>query len=116
MSNISLSYPHVPISKGTLPAAQNAAVIVSKEDNLSFTWKNNSKTTKVKANDQAVLVAYFPALHQAIFSIGTATRKEGKAILQTSNLKDYTAETYLSFISHDERQASDTIYTGNISL
>ena len=114
--DISLSYPDVTISKGTLPAAQNAAITVNKEGNLSFTWKNNSKGGKAKGNDQAVLVAYFPALQQAVFSIGTATRKDGKALLQASILKGSTAETYLSFINHDQTEASSTIYTGSVSL
>lgn len=114
--NITVSYPRVLISKGPLPAPENAEVAVDTEGNLLFSWTDNTGIGIAKSNDKVILVAYFPELKQAITSIGNATRKEGQALLETNMMKGYTAETWTGFLSSDERQAGDSVYTGTVWL
>ncbi len=114
--NISISYPHVLISKGPLPPAQNAAAVANSESDIAFSWENNSGNGTAKATDKAILLAYFPALQQIIFSMQTGTRADGAAVLKTGILKGNTAETWLGFLSSDEKDAADSIYTGSVDL
>lgn len=111
-----ISYPRVLISKGALPGAENAAVAVNVEGNILFTWTDNSGTGTAKANDKVILVAYFPELKQAVSTIGNAARNTRQALLETNMMKGYIAETWIGFLSHEERNAADSVYTGSLNL
>ena len=111
-----ISYPRVLISKGPLPCAENAEVAVDTEGNMLFAWNDNTGMGTAKANDKVILVAYFPELKQAITSIGSATRNAGQALLETSMRTDYAAETWIGFLSNDEKSAADSVYTGTVGL
>jgi uncharacterized protein DUF6266 len=111
-----ISYPRVLISKGPLPAAENAEVAIDTEGNMLFAWTDNTAMGTAKANDKVILVAYFPELKQAITSIGKSSRNEGQALLETSIMKGYGAKTWIGFLSNDEKNASDSVYTGNVEL
>lgn len=113
---IALSYPQSLISKGPLPAADGATVERNVEGNLLFTWANNTGRGTAKANDKVVLVAYFSELKQAVFSIGDATRTGGEALLVTSFIQGYAAETWIGFLSHDEKDAANSTYAGRLEL
>ena len=111
-----ISYPRVLISKGPLPCAENAEVAVDTEGNMLFAWTDNTGIGTAKASDKAILVVYFPELKQAITSIGNATRNEGQAFLETSIMKGNAAETWIGFLSHNEKNAADSVYTGAVEL
>jgi hypothetical protein len=112
--NTVISYPDVLISRGQLPSVQTAAAAVNEEGNTIFTWTDNSEMGTAKATDKVILVAYFLELRQVIFSIGSATRAEERAVLETKPLQGFTAETWIGFLTHDERNASDSMYCGRI--
>lgn len=109
-------YPQVLISKGPLPRAENAEVAVNTEGNMLFAWTDNTGMGTAKANDKVILVAYFAELKQAITSIGNATRNAGQVLLETSIMKGYAAETWIGFLSSDEKNAADSVYTGTVEL
>ena len=115
-SSVSISYPLVLVSKGPLPPAANAAAVADNAGNIHFTWADNSSTGTAKKNDKAILVAYFPATNEVIFSYNRGTRLSGTAILETTNMKGEAAETWMGFLSDDEKDASCSVYTGNVSL
>ena len=109
-----VSYPRVLISKGPLPSAENAEVAVDTEGNMLFAWTDNTGIGTAKANDKVILVAYFLKGRHVIFKIGSATRSVGEAVLETKALKGRTAETWIGFLSNDEKNASDSVYCGRI--
>ena len=76
----------------------------------------NPGTGTAKATDKAILLAYFPALNQIIFSMQTATRADEAAVLNTGTLKGNTAHTWLGFLSSDEKDAADSVYTGIVEV
>jgi hypothetical protein len=114
--NVSLAYPLVLISKGPLPVAENATATVNADGNILFTWANNSGTGTAKTNDKAIVVAYFPELKQIIYSLNAGTRADGKAILPAANMPGYAAETWIGFLSNDETDAANSVYTARIIL
>jgi hypothetical protein len=114
--DIAIAYPMVLISKGSLPPAESAGAIVNSEGNILFSWADNSGTGTAKATDKAILLAYFPALNQTIYSLQSATRADGHAVLITNLMQGYTAETWMGFLSNDDKDAADSVYTGKIAL
>ena len=109
-----LDYKEVLISKGPLPAPVGATTSADEDGNIVFSWTDNSGNGTAKADDLVILVAYFLELRQAIFSIGSATRADGNALLKTQVLKGFTAETWVGFLSNDEKNASDSGYSGRV--
>ena len=111
-----ISYPLVLISKGPLPRAENASAAVNNEGNILFNWIDNSGTGTAKADDKAIVVAYFPALKQVIYSLNAGIRSDTFAALQTNKMQGYTVETWIGFLSNDEKDTASSVYTGSISL
>ena len=111
-----ISYPLALISRGSMPPAENAAVALTVEGNLLFSWADNSGTGTAKKNDKAVLVAYFPELHQIVYSLNAATRVDCQATLVTDKIKGHTVETWIGFLSNDEKDAANSVYAGKVAL
>ncbi len=111
-----ISYPLALVSKGPLPGAANGTATVNEEGNILFSWTDNTGTGTAKTNDRVILVAYFPNLKQVIFSVGTATRSNHIAVLETNIMQGHSAETWMGFLSADEKNAADSVYTGRIEL
>jgi hypothetical protein len=112
--NISISYPDVLISRGQLPAVETAVATVNEDRNILFTWADNSRMGTAKATDKVILVAYFPEIREVIFSIGSATRSNAESLLDIKMMHGFTAETWIGFLSTDEKNASDSVYCGRI--
>lgn len=111
-----ISFPQVLISRGPLPAAMNAIASLNAEDTILFTWENNSGFGTAKENDQVIVVAYFPETMKAVFKIGIATRKDGQALLHLENISGVAAETWIGFLSEDEKDAGDSVYGGRVTI
>ncbi len=109
-----ISYPLVLVSKGPLPVAENARSQADPEGNIKFLWTDNSGIGTAKARDKVILVAFFPEINEAFFSIGDAERGEGQAILETKNFNGFVAETWIGFLSNHEKDASDSVYAGRV--
>lgn len=111
-----LSYADVLISKGKLPAAVFAAAAPMSDSNIYFHFTDNSGTGTASVDDVIILVAYFEELQQAVFTTNGGFRKDCDAVLETSKLKGYTAQTWIGFLSNDELNASNSVYTGMVQL
>ena len=113
---IHLYYPQVLVSKGKLPPAEHAAAAAMQDGNIYFNFTDNSNTGTAAASDRVIVVAYAEALQQAVFSFSAGLRKNCEAILPALSFKGYTVETWIGFLSNDETQASDSIWTGKVQL
>jgi len=115
-SELVLSYPLVLISRGSLPKAENATVGIEQDGHLRFCWTDNSETGKAKASDLVLLVAFAPALGQAVYAVGPNQRSDREALLPVHQFKGYVVETWIGFIDEMETDAADSVYTGRIQL
>ncbi|KAA9038172.1 hypothetical protein FW778_15585 [Ginsengibacter hankyongi] len=115
-NGVTISYPLVLISKGMLPPARNAAASATDSGNIQFTWTDNTGTGTSKKTDKAILVAYFPATNEAVYSFDAGTRQSGNAILETPNRQGQLAETWMGYLSNDEDDAACSVYTGSVVL
>ncbi|MEP7230005.1 MAG: DUF6266 family protein [Ginsengibacter sp.] len=107
-----IDYEKFLVSCGPLPEPSGAAANATPSHDILFTWTNNTGEGTAKAGDKAVLAAYFPALGQIVFSWQAGTRATGQGILPAQQLQGYTAETWLGFLSADEKDAANSVYTG----
>jgi hypothetical protein len=111
-----ISYPLVLVSKGPLPGAENGTATVNEQGNILFSWTDNSGTGTAKAKDRVIVVAYFPGLKRAVFSVSAATRSSHIAVLQTNIMQGHSAETWIGILSEDEKNAANSVYTGGIDI
>jgi hypothetical protein len=111
-----IDYAKVLISEGPLPAAVNASAVADTDKNILFRWEDNTGTGTAKANDKVILVAYFPDVKKAFFTIGAAMRKDGEASLETTQDRGKIAETWMGFLSNGEEDAGDSVYCGRLDL
>jgi len=114
--NTNISYPILIRANGSLPEAENAHASLNNEGKILFTWTDNSSTGNANTNDKVILITYFPALKKMIYTLHAATRGKGSALLAMNTMRGYIAETWIGFVSHDEREAGDSVYTGKVIL
>lgn len=113
---LALSFPLVKISQGPLPAPSDTRISNGSHDQFLFSWSDNSTTGTAHPDDKAVLVAFFPEINQAVFSIGAAVRKDGNASLAFNRPGAYAAHTWMGFLNADESDASDSVWCGMVLL
>lgn len=111
-----IDYPQVLVSKGPLPPAKNPTSVADSEGNIFFGWEDNSGNGTAKPDYKVILVAYFPADKTAIFTIGAATRKDCQAMLPIVRKQNQQAETWIGFLSDEEKDAADSVYCGKVLL
>lgn len=111
----SIDFTKVLVSRGDLPNALAPAAAKS-SNNIAFTWTDNSGTGKAKPTDNTVLVVYCFDLNQTIYTIGTSTRADNGEDFDCSNFAGKKVQTYIGFISADNKEIANSIYTGEIQL
>ena len=109
-----LNYKKVLISKGPLPEPENANAVRTGEGELLFSWEDNSNEGTARPDDKVIMVAYFPEFKQAMYSIGGAVRNDSNAVLNIGVMKDFAAETWIGFLSADEKHSSCSSYCARI--
>lgn len=113
--DLKIAYPKVMVTKGNLPGAASASV-TAEEGVLHFSWTNNAGEGRASAKDKAILITYCPALDISIYRTGPALRGDLKGTLERGSFKGETWETWISFASEDDKQVSNSYYTGRIVL
>ncbi|HEY9363121.1 MAG TPA: DUF6266 family protein [Chitinophagaceae bacterium] len=108
-----IAWPKVLISKGPVASVDVGSASINEAGNIVFTWIDNTGTGTAKGNDKAILVAYFPESKEAVYQFSDATRNAGWAILEM-NSKKGVMETWLGFLSADEKNAANSVYTGKL--
>jgi len=111
----SINYPRVLVSHGNLLPAETAATKTS-PGYITFSWNNNAGSDSTRGFDKAILVVYCEALNKCIHIIGETRRRDEEAILEVPQFHGYEVQTWLSFISADERNLADSIHTGALFI
>ncbi|MGH2646003.1 MAG: DUF6266 family protein, partial [Ginsengibacter sp.] len=71
--SFTIDYALALVSRGDLPNVLGPSVTSGVGSILTFSWTDNSGTGSAKPTDEAIFVAFCPALKQAVYS-GGATR------------------------------------------
>ncbi len=109
--NRSINYSKVLVTKGSLPGAHAAAQMTDK--GLVYTWATSSNSAIAHHTDQVIMLAYFPDLKETRYLAGGTQRSSGEALLVLDGIKrGYQAEVYISFVSDDRKNISDSMHLG----
>ena len=110
-----LDFSQLQFSTGNLRTAQSISVTYE-DDQILFEWTNRSEMTYAESRDQVMLLAYYPEINVATYTLYGNERRAGHDILAISpDFESGRIETYMAFISADRKNVSDSIYTGQFS-
>ena len=102
-------------ANGNLPNGLEPKVSVVPAHQISFSWQNNAGFGKAKASDIAIGVVYCPAQKQAISFPDMAIREDETATIALQEFAGELVETWILFLSEDEKLVSPTLYTGQVT-
>ncbi len=111
----SIDFSLVLVSRGSLPGAVKPVASVNGTA-VHFTWQDNSGTGNAVKNDPVVVVVYSPAKQQALFITHTATRSSATVDIDVSQFRGDDVHTYIAFLATDASDASDSLYTGKLTM
>ena len=103
------------LTRGDLPNA-TAPAATTTSNQVFFTWTDNSGIGKALPTDKSILVVYCKALETSIYTYTGPQRSAAAAQLDVSRFAQQTVETWIGFISEDESEVSNTVYTGELVI
>lgn len=111
---LKINYKKVILSMGAVPPPKNAKVTLN-DKVLEFTWDADLETKNADSMDQVMLVAYFPETLKSVFVTSGARRTAGTDKLNLPSFNEKTViETYMSFITDDRTDVSNSVYMGRL--
>lgn len=114
--NYTIDYASAKVATGDLRRGQNVSFNLI-GNIANYHWTDNSDNGNAHATDFAMGLLYNPAKNEAEYDIGNATRADGS--LQFSfppEWMDDRVEVYLSFMSEDGKQVSESEYVGEVLI
>jgi hypothetical protein len=115
-SPFSIDFTKAKLSQGNLPLVATPKAEAAPDHQVSFSWRYNAGVTSARPTDVAVLIVYCPALKQSVYSIEGATRADQLHAIDAGVFAGYDVETWLAFVREDGMKASNSIYTGSVTL
>ncbi|MES2454832.1 MAG: DUF6266 family protein [Bacteroidota bacterium] len=113
--DLELDYTKVTVSKGILKPASNPVLSVVPEG-IAYSWDTDPRMAWPESSDQVMMLAWFPGSQVACYTLFGNDRLLGSDILPIpEDLREEYMETYVSFISANRKQLSDSIYTGSFN-
>jgi hypothetical protein len=114
--DLSLDFEHLKLSVGNLPIAEGVSLAIV-PTGVAFSWAIDPTQHWPQTTDQAMLLVYFPGDNIALYVLYGSERASGQSILPiNSPMLGKTMHFYLSFISADRANVSDSMYAGALNL
>ncbi len=114
-NDIHISYP-TRIKARRLAAAETVAASLIRRGCVLFTWTDNSCLENAHRNDRVILTTWFPELKKMVYTLLPVNRGTASAQVEMTIMRGFIAHTWIGFVSHDEREAADSVYAGRIVL
>lgn len=115
-----IDYSAVEIARGDLKKAAGAAVTITEDEQLRFTWTDNTGMGTGAATDQAILVAYCPETNDLLWTADGSQRADAEGLLDLRLLmkamegRAFTVHTWMSFRARDGKRVADGVWVGEI--
>jgi hypothetical protein len=107
----------VLVSRGSLAPAASASATPAGGGTVTFAWEDNSGIGSAKQTDKALLVVANPAKSEAVFDTAGAERTEiTQDIIVPADWIGEEVETYMGFISEDNKEVANSVYLGTITI
>lgn len=110
-----LAYDKVLVSRGSLMTAFDGQAASVTKGTIQFSWTDNTGNGNANADDQVLMVAYYPEYNSTIYRIGAA-RNAGIDSLTIPGLSGKVVHTWISFISADRQDVATSIYSGVVTI
>ena len=106
--NYTVDIKKVLVSKGTLPGVQNGFTTYQNRE-ISINWTDNSGTGNAKSSDNSMIAILNISKDEAVFEIAGRPRFVGNhKITIPADWKGDCLEVFISFISEDRKEVSDS--------
>ncbi len=115
-----IDYPALEIARGDLKKASAPAVAFTEDQQLRFTWTDNTGMGNAAATDQAILVAYCPETNDLIWTANGGMRTAGEGLLDARMLmkatggRGYGLYTWISFRDKKGERVADGEWVGEV--
>lgn len=111
---LQMDYGNVLFAEGTMPLVLDCKAELNSMG-VKFSWQQTDDSRLIHWNDQVVIIAYMPDEKDARYKICAAIRHQGEAVLKLPKYKTpVVLETYLFFVSADQKLVSNSAYTGQL--
>lgn len=115
--DFAIDYSSALVAKGSLPMALNADGGSDLVGNLQVTWSDNSEQWKANSTDKASILVYNETKAEAISAKTGASRFDGSYQIQLPpSYQNETVEVFVSFISEDGKELSNSVYAGSVTI
>jgi hypothetical protein len=112
--DFTIDYSKVRVTEGSINIQNINASVQLENNHLNFTWTPD--LTFAYGNDRVMLLAYAPALKEAVYTLCGAKRNKGIDVLELpdDSWKGQVIETYLSFRAENRMVCANSLYLGQI--
>ncbi|SEW38961.1 hypothetical protein SAMN05428988_4958 [Chitinophaga sp. YR573] len=109
-----IDYTKVRLTEGPMSNENINAAVVRQNNYLVFSW--TADLSYKHSSDRVMLLAYAPALNEAVYTLCGAKRMDGRDVLllPDSSWKEKVIEIYLSFVTEDRKQCTNSLYLGQM--
>lgn len=117
-----IDYPAIEIARGDLKKAEHPAVTLTADQQLRFTWTDNTGMGTASSTDQAILVAYCPETNDLIWTGNGGLRSDEEGLLDARLLmkaiggRGYGVHTWISFRESRKERVADGVYVGFVEI
>ncbi|ACU04040.1 DUF6266 family protein [Pedobacter heparinus] len=111
--NYALDFEKVVFSAGDLLAPKGAEVNITLAAKLDFAWVNDAEPDSTNGTDKATLLVYNPTKDKLVTLVAAAPRSAEAYVLSVPG--DFSGDgvhAWISFVSADGKQVSDSVYVG----
>ena len=112
----SLDYTKVLLTDGPLQQIVNPKAEATGGGLVKFSWEDNTGIKHANASDKSILLVYCPEKGRFAYIDDGASRSSKTASINAGIFNGKTVETWLSFISADEKEVAPSIYTGQLTV
>nr|WP_068890703.1 DUF6266 family protein [Pedobacter panaciterrae] len=116
--NLSINYPKVLISKGTLLRVANAEVVTAAgTSEIEFNWTNNAAVGSTNGTDKATFMVYSDQMDEyVVLSSAVPRSAETFALVVPLDFIGQEVHCWMSFVRADGKQVSDSKYVAKIRV
>lgn len=111
--NYEIDYSKVRVADGPIDTEGLGPSVSLHDDGILFTW--TPAANYPDSTDHVMLLAYAPALQQAVYNLCGAKRRAGQEVLELPKAwRDQQIETYMAFRGESNGLYSNSIYLGSL--
>lgn len=111
-----VDYPNALVSRGNLPNAQNPTATAGAGSTIVFAWTNNAGSGNAIDTDKTILIVYCSSMDNSMYTTGNTTRLSLSETLDVSAFSGRVVQTWIAFVSADEKESANSFYTGQITI